>query len=91
MLNDFTLSRLQENLNNQFDGIFQRFWWFQEVAPALCLRAVRLRLHEIFANHVVTLYREVEWPPRSSDMTPCNFFLWGFLKLKVFVTPPHDM
>ena len=20
------------------------------------------------------------WPPRSPDLTPCDFFLWGFVK-----------
>ncbi|KAJ4441206.1 hypothetical protein ANN_11057 [Periplaneta americana] len=22
----------------------------------------------------------MKWPPRSSDLTPCDFFLWGFVK-----------
>lgn len=32
------------------------------------------------------------WPPRSPDLTPCDFFLWGFVKDKVFVPPfPQDL
>ncbi|GBO23148.1 hypothetical protein AVEN_99584-1 [Araneus ventricosus] len=27
------------------------------------------------------------WPPTSLDMTPCDFFLWGFGKDKVYVPP----
>ncbi|PSN40664.1 hypothetical protein C0J52_15767 [Blattella germanica] len=27
------------------------------------------------------------WPPRSPDLTPCDFFLWGFVKDSIFVTP----
>ena len=27
------------------------------------------------------------WPPRSQDLTPCDFFLWGFVKDTVFVSP----
>jgi hypothetical protein len=27
------------------------------------------------------------WPPRSPDLTPCDFFLWGFTKDRVFVPP----
>ncbi|GBN31812.1 hypothetical protein AVEN_235936-1 [Araneus ventricosus] len=31
------------------------------------------------------------WPTSSSDLTPCDFFLWDFLKDKVFVLPlPQD-
>ena len=44
----------------------------------------------MFANRVFALYHEVEWPPRSPDMTPCDFFLWGYFKSQIFVTPPRD-
>ena len=30
------------------------------------------------------------WPPRSPDQTPCDFFLWGFVKDSVYV-PPSSM
>jgi len=29
----------------------------------------------------------MQWPPRSPDLTPCEFFLWGFVKDTVFVPP----
>jgi len=29
----------------------------------------------------------MRWPHRSSDLTPCDFFLWGFVKDTVFVPP----
>jgi len=27
------------------------------------------------------------WPPRSPDETPCDFFLWGYVKDQVYVPP----
>ena len=27
-----------------------------------------------------------EWPARSPDLTPCDFFLWGWLKEQVYST-----
>jgi hypothetical protein len=27
----------------------------------------------------------MKWPPRSLNLTPCNFFLWGYVKDEVFV------
>ncbi|KAJ4430846.1 hypothetical protein ANN_19437 [Periplaneta americana] len=27
------------------------------------------------------------WPPRSPDLTPCDFLLWGFVKDRLFVPP----
>ncbi|EZA56703.1 hypothetical protein X777_02307, partial [Ooceraea biroi] len=29
----------------------------------------------------------VAWPPRSPDLNPCDFFLWGYMKSLVFTTP----
>ena len=29
--------------------------------------------------------------PRSPDLTPCDFFLWGYLKNKVFTTSPENI
>ena len=29
----------------------------------------------------------VDWTPFSTDLTPCDFFLWGHLKEKVYSTP----
>ena len=32
------------------------------------------------------------WTPRSPDMTPCDFFLWGHVKERVYVPPlPADL
>jgi hypothetical protein len=27
------------------------------------------------------------WPPRSSDITPLDFFLWGYVNSNVLLTP----
>ena len=27
------------------------------------------------------------WPPRFLDATPCDFFLWGYVKDQVYVPP----
>ena len=27
------------------------------------------------------------WPPSSPDATPCDFFLWGYVKDQVYVPP----
>ena len=30
------------------------------------------------------------WPARSTDLTPCDYFFWDYVKYKVFV-PPHPV
>ena len=32
----------------------------------------------------------MEWAPRSPDLTPLDFFLWGYVKTKVYATKPAN-
>ena len=34
---------------------------------------------------------DLNWPPRSPDLTPPDFFLWGYLKSKVYVNKPRTV
>ncbi|GFG34239.1 hypothetical protein Cfor_10687 [Coptotermes formosanus] len=36
---------------------------------------------------VCSVLRCPDLPPRSPDLTPCGFFLWGFVKDSVYVPP----
>ncbi|GBO12396.1 hypothetical protein AVEN_201495-1 [Araneus ventricosus] len=42
---------------------------------------------ETFQNQVIGYGDFVEWPPRSSDLTTFDFFLWGHIKGQVYATP----
>ena len=54
--------------------------------------AVRDRLNEVFGeNRVIALHHNVEWPPRSPGLIPCDFFMLRYLKNKVFATPPQNI
>jgi hypothetical protein len=33
----------------------------------------------------------VYWPPRSPNLNPCDFYLWGKLKSVVYANKPHDV
>ena len=45
----------------------------------------------LFPNRVVSRNGDIPWPPRSPDLTPCDYFLWGYLKTKVFETKPRTI
>ena len=32
-----------------------------------------------------------QWPPRSPDFNPCDYFLWGYLKSKVYKPLPKTL
>jgi hypothetical protein len=45
-------------------------------------------INQVFGDRVVS--RGLR-PPRSSDLNPCDFYLWGKLKDKVYVNNPHTL
>lgn len=72
-------------------GAIQDIWWAQDGAPAHRNREVIARIRAIFRENIIALGHVVEWPPRSPDLTPLDFSLWGYLKSKVFTTPPTNL
>ena len=51
----------------------------------MVILTVRERLAEGFDNYIVTLQHEIEWPPPSPVLTPCDLFLEFH---EIFATPP---
>jgi len=48
-------------------------------------------LDATFPNRLIGRNGPTPWPPRSPDITPLDFFLWGYVKDKVFSTPVPDI
>lgn len=65
---------------------WKEVYFQQDGAPAHFSVAVRNYLNEIFPNRWIGRNGPIRWPPRSPDLTPLDFFLWGYLKDKVFRT-----
>lgn len=57
--------------------------------PHVCL-PVRQLLREHFGNRIISRHFEMEWPPRSPDLNPLDFWLWGYLKSSFHVLPKND-
>ena len=49
------------------------------------------RLQQLFLDCIISLGRDHDWLPRSPDLTPLDFFVWGYPKSKVFLTPPANL
>ena len=45
-------------------------------------------VREIFGDRIKSRFSDFKCPPRSSDLTAPDFFLWGYLKDKVYVNKP---
>lgn len=59
-------------------------WYQQDGAPAHNAITVINYLNNRFNNQVIATNTPVKWPPRSADLTPLDFFLWGTIKNKVY-------
>ena len=70
---------------------FRNCWFMQDGAPAHRRLTVRDTLRAAFGNRLIGLGFGIEWPPRSLDLTPCDFFFWGHVKNQVFKTPPPSL
>jgi hypothetical protein len=47
--------------------------------------------HRVFVydGHLIFCFGDVPWPPRSPDLSTCDFFLWGYLKSLVYTHKPR--
>jgi len=37
-------------------------------------------LQEMFRGRLISSREDIAWLPHSPDLSPCDFFLWGYLK-----------
>ena len=63
----------------------------QDGAPPHWGSRVRRFLDATFPNRWIGRDGLTPWPPRSPDITPLDFFLWRYVKDKVFSTPVPDI
>jgi len=46
-------------------------------------------VRKMFPGHLISRFGHVPWPPRSPDLSMCDFFLWGYLKSRVYTHKPR--
>ena len=56
----------------------------QDGAPLHYSLAVHQYLDQAIPHHWIGRWGSIEWPPRSPDLTPMDFFFWGVLMDKVY-------
>lgn len=74
---------LGENLVN--------IWFQQDGAPPHYKKIVRDYLDVMFPQRWIGRRGTIEWPARSPDLTPLDFFFWGCLKDRVYKTNPQNL
>ena len=85
MLQEFVTPRLQEQLGDI------EFFFQQDGAPPHFHHDVRTYLNENMQNRWITRRGTIEYPPKSPDLTPMDFFLGWFLKDKIYSRKPKTI
>lgn len=79
-------SHMMPHLPRRHNTIFMQ----DGAAPHTALK-VRNFLREKFGDRVISRHFDWNWPARSPDLNPCDFFLWGHLKARAFLHHPSNI
>ncbi|GFU34969.1 transposase [Trichonephila clavipes] len=74
---------------NNYD--VQELWFQQDGATCHTARATIDLLKDTFGESLILRFGPVNWPPRSCDLTPLDYFLWGDVKLLVYADKPQPL
>lgn len=69
----------------------ENLWYQQDGASPHYAVQVRAYLDQVFPNKWIGRRGTIEWPPRSPDLTPMDYFLWGHLKNVVYKSRPASI
>ena len=48
-------------------------------------------LRTVFENRIISQNADVNWPPRSCDLSPLDYFLWETVKDKCYANQPETI
>ena len=65
-----------------------RHWFQQDGATPHTAKQTLTWLEDRFHGRIISLKTEQPWPPHSPDLNPPDFFLWGYLKDRVYTSKP---
>jgi hypothetical protein len=83
---------IMEFLWPQLDSMDMEDMWFQQdSATCHTARETTELLREKFHGRVNSRNSDQNWPPRSCNLTLCDFFLWGFLISHVYANKPQTV
>ncbi|GFT38319.1 uncharacterized protein TNCV_2638811 [Trichonephila clavipes] len=67
----------------------QELWFQQDGAACHTARATNDLLKDMFGDRLISRFGPVNRPPRSCDLTPLDYFLWGNAKSFVHADKPQ--
>lgn len=83
----FLTNHLVDLLDDVPLNIRQQMWYQHDGAPCHFSQQVRTTLSFMFPNKWIGRGGPVNWPARSPDLNPLDFYFWGHMKSLVYSTP----
>lgn len=81
---EFLTNTLPDLLDDIPLAVRTRMWFMHDGAPAHFSRVVRNLLNTSYRGRWIGRGGTVNWPPRSPDLNPLDYYLWGHLKSVVY-------
>lgn len=75
----------------EFAGFNSRTWFQQDGATCHTSNDSMEVVDELFPNKVISGRGNINWSPRSPDLSPLDYFAWGYLKSKVYQNNPMNL
>ncbi|GFW30796.1 putative LOC100569746 [Trichonephila clavipes] len=66
-------------------------WFQQDGATCHTARATIDLFKDTFGDRLISRFGPVNWPPRSCDLTPLDYFPWGYVKSLVYADKPQTL
>ncbi|GFU95084.1 uncharacterized protein TNCV_4138681 [Trichonephila clavipes] len=70
---------------------YNELWFQQDGATCHTARATIDLLKDMFGDRLISRFGPVNWPPRSCDLTPLDYFLWAYGKSLVYADKPQTL
>ncbi|GFT49621.1 putative transposable element [Trichonephila clavipes] len=69
----------------------QELWFQQDGTTCPTARDTIDLLKYTFDDRLISRFGPVNWPPRSCDLAPLDYFLWGYIKSLVYADKPQTL
>ncbi|GFT55553.1 DUF4817 domain-containing protein [Trichonephila clavipes] len=72
-------------------ALWAGLWFQQDGATCHTARATIDLLKNTFGDRLISRFGPVNWPPRSCDLTPLDYFLYSYVKSLVYADKPQTL
>jgi len=87
MIKNFVIPELKKKRK------FSLTWFQQDGATPHTAKKTIAFLKQAFKERIISIHsgNDIQWSPRSPDLSTCDYFLWGYLKSRVYENKPRSL